>query len=221
LGTQELSTPPRGRFITLEGGEGAGKSTQIRRLGERLRAAGLDVIETREPGGSPGAEEIRGLLLGGGVERWDDVTEALLMYAARRDHLARKVWPALARGQWVLCDRFEDSTRAYQGAGSGLDRGLIDALGQVARGSFAPDLTLILDLPVSIGRERAAARRGPNDRFEQRDDGFHERVRQGFLAVAAAEPGRCAVIDASLPLDTVSQAISQAVEQRLKVGLTG
>jgi len=186
-----------------------------------LRGVGLDVIETREPGGAPGAEEIRGLLLGGGVDRWDDVTEALLMYAARRDHLARKVWPALARGQWVLCDRFEDSTRAYQGSGSGLDRAVIDALGAVARGAFAPDLTLILDLPVSIGRERAAARRGPNDRFEQRDDGFHERVRKGFLAVAAAEPGRCAVIDASLPLDTVSQAISQAVEQRLKVGLTG
>ena len=222
MGTQELNAPqlPRGRFITLEGGEGAGKSTQVRRLGERLRAAGLDVIETREPGGSPGAEEIRGLLLGGGVERWDDVTEALLMYAARRDHLARKVWPALARGQWVLCDRFEDSTRAYQGAGSGLDRAVIDALGGVARGGFAPDLTLILDLPVSVGRERAAARRGPNDRFEQRDDGFHERVRQGFLAVAAAEPGRCAVIDASLPLDTVGQAIALTVERRLRVSLT-
>jgi dTMP kinase len=218
LGTQELS-PPRGRFITLEGGEGAGKSTQIRRLGEHLRSAGRDVIETREPGGSPGAEEIRGLLLGGGVERWDDVTEALLMYAARRDHLARKIWPALARGQWVLCDRFEDSTRAYQGAGSGLDRSVIDALGQVARGDFAPDLTLILDLPVAVGRERAAARRGPNDRFEQRDDGFHERVRQGFLAVAAAEPGRCAVIDASQPVDAVAQAIARTVERRLGSGL--
>jgi len=218
LGTQELS-PPRGRFVTLEGGEGAGKSTQIRRLGERLRAAGLDVIETREPGGSPGAEEIRGLLLGGGVERWDDVTEALLMYAARRDHLARKVWPALARGQWVLCDRFEDSTRAYQGAGSGLDRAVIDALGQVARADFAPDLTLILDLPVSLGRARAAARRGLNDRFEQRDDGFHERVRQGFLAVAAAEPARCAIVDASLALDDVTDAIARTVERRLGLSL--
>jgi len=216
LGTQELSQP-RGRFVTLEGGEGVGKSTQIRRLGERLRAQGLDVIETREPGGSPGAEEIRGLLLGGGVERWDDVTEALLMYAARRDHLARKVWPALARGQWVLCDRFEDSTRAYQGAGSGLDRAVIDALGQVARADFTPDLTLILDLPVSLGRARAAARRGPNDRFEQRDDGFHERVRQGFLAVAAAEPERCAVIDASQPLDVVAEAIAGTVERRLNL----
>lgn len=215
MGTQELS----GRFITLEGGEGAGKSTQIRRLGERLRAAGKQVVETREPGGSPGAEEIRGLLLGGGVERWDDVTEALLMYAARRDHLARTVWPALKRGQWVLCDRFEDSTRAYQGAGSGLDRTVIDALGGVARGNFAPDLTLILDLPVSIGRARAAARRGLHDRFEQRDDGFHQRVRQGFLAVAAAEPDRCAVIDASLSLDVVSDAIARMVERRLGVTL--
>ncbi|MDB5362168.1 MAG: dTMP kinase [Rhodospirillales bacterium] len=218
MGTQELS-PPRGRFITLEGGEGAGKSTQIRRLGEHLRSAGRDVIETREPGGSPGAEEIRGLLLGGGVERWDDVTEALLMYAARRDHLARKIWPALAHGQWVLCDRFEDSTRAYQGAGSGLDRTVIGALGQVARGDFTPDLTLILDLPVAVGRERAAARRGPNDRFEQRDDGFHERVRQGFLAVAAAEPDRCAVIDASQPVDAVARAIAQTVDRRLRLGL--
>jgi dTMP kinase len=221
LGTQELSdaTTPRGRFITLEGGEGAGKSTQIRRLGERLRAAGLDAIETREPGGSPGAEELRGLLLDGGVDRWDGVTEALLMYAARRDHLARKVWPALARGQWVLCDRFEDSTRAYQGAGSGLDRAVLDALGQVARDAFAPDLTLILDLPVSVGRDRAAARRGLNDRFEQRDDGFHERVRQGFLSVAAAEPDRCAVIDASLPLDAVADAIARTVARRLKIAL--
>ena len=173
------------------------------------------MVETREPGGSTGAEEIRGLLLGGGVERWDDVTEALLMYAARRDHLARKVWPALARGQWVLCDRFEDSTLAYQGAGSGLDRTVIDALGGVARGSFAPDLTLILDLPVPVGRARAAARRGPDDRFEQRDDAFHERVRQGFLTVAAAEPGRCAVIDASQSLDAVADAIWRTVEQRL------
>lgn len=217
MGPQELSAAPipRGRFITLEGGEGAGKSTQIRRLGERLRAMGLGVVETREPGGSPGAEEIRGLLLGGGVERWDGVTEALLMYAARRDHLARTVWPALERGQWVLCDRFEDSTRAYQGAGSGLERAVIDALGQVVRGAFAPDLTLILDLPVAVGRARAAARRGPDDRFEQRDDTFHERVRQGFLAIAAAEPERYLVIDASQPLEAVSDAIWQAVERRL------
>ncbi|GGF14459.1 thymidylate kinase [Aliidongia dinghuensis] len=210
---------PHGRFVTLEGGEGAGKSTQIKRLAERLRAAGFGVVETREPGGAPGAEEIRNLLLGGGVERWDSVTEALLMYAARRDHLVRTVWPALDQGQWVLCDRFEDSTRAYQGAGSGLDRAVIDALGKVARGPFAPDMTLILDLPVAVGRARAAARRGANDRFEQRDDAFHERVRQGFLAIAAAEPKRCAVIDASRPLDEVAAAITQEVERRLGVAL--
>ncbi len=173
------------------------------------------MVETREPGGAPGAEEIRGLLLGGGVERWDSVTEALLMYAARRDHLVRTVWPALERGEWVLCDRFEDSTRAYQGAASGIDRTVIDALGSVARGSFAPDLTLILDLPVAVGRARAAARRGANDRFEQRDDAFHERVRQGFLAIAAAEPGRCAVIDAGQSLDDVAAAIWDEIERRL------
>ena len=147
------------------------------------------------------------------------MTEALLMYAARRDHLVRTVWPALACGEWVLCDRFEDSTRAYQGAGSGLDRNVIDALGTVARGSFAPDLTLILDLPVAAGRARAAARRGINDRFEQRDDGFHERVRQGFLAVAAAEPGRCAIIDAGQSQDAVTAAITQTIEQRLGLSL--
>ena len=141
------------------------------------------------------------------------------MYAARRDHLARTVWPALERGEWVLCDRFEDSTRAYQGAGSGLDPAVIEALGTVARGSFAPDLTLILDLPVAVGRARAAARRGPDDRFEQRDDSFHERVRQGFLAIAAAEPRRCAIIDASRPLDEVAAAIARVVEERLSLSL--
>jgi dTMP kinase len=141
------------------------------------------------------------------------------MYAARRDHLVRTVWPALERGHWVLCDRFEDSTRAYQGAGGGLDRAVIDSLGRVARDAFAPDLTLILDLPVPLGRARAAERRGPNDRFEQRDDDFHERVRQGFLAVAAAEPARCAVIDASRPVDEVAAAIAATVAARLGIRL--
>jgi dTMP kinase len=141
------------------------------------------------------------------------------MVAARRDHLVRTVWPALARGDWVLCDRFEDSTRAYQGAGSGLDRAVIDALGTVARGPFAPDLTLILDLPVAAGRARAAARRGTSDRFEQRDDAFHERVRQSFLAIAAAEPGRCAVIDAGQPLDAVADAIARTIGERLGLAL--
>lgn len=207
-----------GRFITIEGGEGAGKSTQIGRLRAALTAAGHAVVVTREPGGSPGAEEIRTLLLGGGVERWDTVTEALLVYAARRDHLVRTVWPALARGDWVISDRFEDSTRAYQGAG-GLDRAAIEQLGRVARGDFRPDLTLILDLPVALGRARAAARRGPGDRFEDRGDGFHEEVRRIFLEIAAAEPGRCAVIDAAGDVETVAAAIAATVSLRLGVVL--
>lgn len=210
--------PAPGRFITIEGGEGAGKSTQIGRLRDALTALGLHVTVTREPGGSVGAEEIRKLLMGGGVDRWDAVTEALLVYAARRDHLVRTIWPALARGDWVISDRFEDSTRAYQGAG-GLDAAAIERLGGVARGDFRPDLTLILDLPVAVGRARAAARRGPGDRFEDRGDGFHEKVREIFLATAAAEPDRCAVIDASPDLETVAAAIAAAVSLRLGVAL--
>jgi dTMP kinase len=208
----------RGRFITIEGGEGAGKSTQIARLRDVLEARGHKVVVTREPGGSTGAEEIRKLLMGGSIDRWDTVTEALLVYAARRDHLVRTVWPALARGEWVISDRYEDSTRAYQGAG-GLDAAAIEQVGAVARGEFRPDLTLILDLSVTLGRARAAKRRGPGDRFEDRGDAFHERVRAIFLATAAAEPDRCAVIDASADVDAVTRAISAAVSVRLGVDL--
>ncbi len=207
-----------GRFITIEGGEGAGKSTQIVRLRDGLQDLGYKVLVTREPGGSEGAEEIRKLLMGGTVDRWDAVTEALLVYAARRDHLVRTIWPALARGDWVISDRYEDSTRAYQGAG-GLDAGAVEQLGSVARGTFQPDLTLILDLPVSLGRARAAARRGQTDRFEDRGDGFHETVRRIFLATASAEPDRCAVIDAAEAIDRVAHAIAAAVTLRLGVAL--
>ena len=209
-----------GRFITIEGGEGAGKTTQIALLRSALEASGIETIITREPGGSPGAEEIRGLLLGGGLDRWDTVTEALLVNAARRDHLVRSVWPALARGAWVLCDRFEDSTRAYQGAG-GVSRDVIDRLGAVTRGDFKPDLTLILDIPVVIGRTRAAARSGVTDRFETRGDAFHERVREIFLEIAAAEPKRCALIDAGAETGAVAAAIRRAVEVKLGVRVSG
>ena len=167
---------PRGRFITLEGGEGTGKSTQALKLAERLRAAGREVAATREPGGSEGAELLRGLLLQGGEDRWSALSETLLMYAARRDHLEKTIRPALARGAWVICDRFLDSTRAYQGAGGGAPEGLIAALERHVVGDDLPDLTLVMDLPVETGLQRAGARTAL-DRIEARDDGFHQRGR--------------------------------------------
>lgn len=204
-----------GRFITLEGGEGAGKSTQIPRLADWLKARGREVVATREPGGSPGAEMIRKLLVEGPVERWDGPTEALLHYAARRDHLRSTVWPALKRGAWVISDRFADSTRAYQGYGHKLDLGMLAQLHEVAVGSFRPDLTLVLDLPIDTGLARAAARRGTETRYESLPLDFHERVHQGFLEIAKSEPGRCAVIDASRDIETISAAIARVVAERL------
>jgi len=203
-----------GRFITLEGGEGAGKSTQIATLAERLRA-GREVVTTREPGGSPGAEMIRKLLVEGPIERWDGTTEALLHFAARRDHLRATVWPALERGAWVISDRFADSTRAYQGWGHGLDMGTLDRLYDLAVGVFRPDLTVILDLPVDAGLARAASRRGAETRYESLPRAFHERVREGFLAIARNEPERCAVVDASQDIDAVAAAVARVVAERL------
>ena len=207
-----------GRFITFEGGEGAGKSTQLRRLAARLGAeGGIDgraVTVTREPGGSEGAEEIRRLVLGGAGDRWDMVTELLLIYAARRDHLQRTIWPALDAGNWVLCDRFEDSSRAYQGVAGGLGLETVDRLGEIVRGDFAPDLTLILDLPVSLGEARAKGRALGTDRIDARGSGFHEAVRSAFLALADTEPERCEVIDASADADAVEAAIWAAVSAR-------
>jgi dTMP kinase len=204
-----------GRFITLEGGEGAGKSTQIARLAAWLKSSGRDVVTTREPGGAPGAEMIRKLLVEGPTERWDGTTEALLHFAARRDHLRQTVWPALKRGAWVLSDRFADSTRAYQGWGHGLDLESLDRLYDVAVGTFHPDLTLILDLPVEMGLARAAQRRGAETRYESLPRDFHERVRNGFIAIAANDPARCAVIDASKDIDAIAAAIARAVTERL------
>ena len=207
-----------GRFITFEGGEGGGKSTQLRLLAEELRAAGREVVTTREPGGSPGAEDIRALLVQGEVGRWDGLTEALLHSAARRDHLVRTVWPALARGAWVLCDRFADSTLAYQGYGHGMALGTIAQLTHTATGGFGPDLTLILDLPVADGLRRAHGRGGAEDRYERMGTAFHERLRQGFLDIARAEPGRCVVVDAARPLTEVQAAVLAAVHARLGAG---
>jgi len=208
-------TDASGRFITLEGGEGAGKSTQIARLKSWLEGRGRTVVATREPGGSPGAEMIRKLLVEGPVERWDGTTEALLHFAARREHLRSTVWPALQRGDWVLSDRFADSTLAYQGYGHGVDRGIFDRLYKVAVGDFRPDLTLILDLPIESGLLRAAARRGTETRYESLPRDFHARVRSGFLEIAAQDPKRCMVIDATGSIDSIAAAIAGAASERL------
>lgn len=205
----------QGFFISFEGGEGAGKSTQIRRLADRLLAAGHDVVVTREPGGSPGAEAIRDLLVNGAADRWSPVTETLLMYAARRDHVERVIRPALARGAIVLCDRFADSTRAYQGAGGDAPASLIASLEDHVLGGTVPDLTLILDLPSEIGLERAEARGGAA-RFESKGLAFHERLRAGYLEIARREPERCVVIEANADINAVTAAICEAVDQRLE-----
>lgn len=205
----------RGRFITLEGGEGAGKSTHIRRLADGLRSDGHQVVTTREPGGSPEAERIRELLIEGATDRWDAMTEALLHFAARREHLVRTVWPALAHGTWVISDRFADSTMAYQGYGAGLNRETIEALYAHAVGDFRPDLTLILDLPVEDGLARAAARGEGGTRYERMGLDFHHRLRDGFLDIARREPDRCAVIDATQSIDSVAATILATVRERL------
>jgi dTMP kinase len=209
--------PPvaHGRFITFEGGEGTGKSTQLKRLAARLEAEGREVVATREPGGSPGAEDIRALVLRGQADRWSPVTETLLMYAARRDHVERVIRPALARGAWVACDRFADSTRAYQGAAGGTDPALIAALETHILEDTLPDLTLVFDMPVSVGLDRAHARAGAEMRFESKGLAFHERLREAYLAIARAEPGRCVLIDASGTLDEVEGRVWAAVQNRL------
>jgi len=204
-----------GRFITLEGGEGSGKSTQIARLKEWLEGRGAEVLATREPGGSPGAEMVRRLLVEGPAERWDGVTEALLHFAARREHLRSTVWPALARGHWVISDRFADSTLAYQCYGQGVDRRIFEQLYAVAVGDFRPDLTIVLDLPVEIGLARAASRRGAETRYESLPVEFHHRVRAGFREIAAQDPGRCVVVDATGSIEAIAAAIARSVEERL------
>ena len=206
---------PTGRFITLEGGEGAGKSTQIARLKSWLEGRGHTVVATREPGGSPGAEMVRKLLVEGPAERWDGTTEALLHFAARRDHLRAMVWPALKQSTWVVSDRFADSTLAYQGYGHSVDRSLIAQLYALSVGDFRPDLTLVLDLPVEVGLARAASRRGVETRYESLPLDFHRRVRAGFLEIATCEPKRCAVIDAAQDIDAIAAAIAATLTERL------
>lgn len=205
----------RGRFITLEGGEGAGKSTQAARLADRLRHHGLEVLRTREPGGSSGAEAVRELVVTGEPGRWSSRTEALLMYAARSDHLERTILPALAEGRWVICDRFADSSRAYQGAGGGAASTFIEALDKAVVGVDQPDLTLIFDLPVEVGLERAFGRGLFETRFESKGLAFHQRLREGFQAIAAAHPDRCVLIDATGDADAVEARLWRAVRERL------
>lgn len=208
----------RGRLVTFEGGEGAGKSTQIGRLAAALRGAGIDVLVTREPGGTPGAEGIRTLLLEGEPDRWLPLTEVLLLLAARHDHAVRSMAPALAAGRWVLCDRFIDSTRVYQGKAGAVDATLIDRLHDAVLGDLRPDLTLILDVPVDQGLGRRRASSGQH-RYEQMTNAFHERVRAGFLALARTEPERCTVIDASRPEDAVANDVRALVARRFGLDL--
>ncbi|MBL6936467.1 MAG: dTMP kinase [Alphaproteobacteria bacterium] len=204
------------RFITLEGGDGSGKSTQIRRLAAELKKRKIDAIVTREPGGSPGAEDIRNLVLNGDPERWDSLTEALLMFAARANHVSHTIKPALMKRQWVICDRFTDSTYAYQGAGHGLARETIRRMEALVLGDFRPDLTLILDIPVEQGLARTSGRT-KDMRFEAFDHDFHERMRQCYLTIARKDPMRCEVIDASQDEDAVAKAIWAAVKKRYKL----
>ena len=206
----------RPRFITLEGGDGSGKSTQIGRLTVALEKRGVDAIATREPGGSPGAEDIRGLVLNGDPKRWDALTETLLMFAARSDHVTRTIKPALADGKWVVCDRFTDSTYAYQGAGHGLARETIRRMETLVLDGFRPDLTLILDIPAEAGLARTAGR-SKDMRFEAFDLAFHERMRQAYLAIARRDPERCVVLDASTDADALAVAIWEAVATRFKL----
>ena len=197
----------RGKFITFEGGEGTGKSTQAAMLALRLESLGLGVQLTREPGGSPGAEIIRHVLLSGAAKPFGPEAEAMLFAAARDDHVQCTILPALDAGKWVICDRFADSTRVYQGALGDVDQRLIKALERVSVGDLHPDLTFVLDVPVDVGLERAARRRGGAnpDRFEAENIDFHEKLREAYLALAAAEPQRCVIIDASAPKEEVAK----------------
>ena len=208
----------RGRFITFEGGEGSGKSTHTRALAERLKEAGIDVVLTREPGGSPGAEVIRHILLSGIAKKLGTETEAFLFAAARDDHVRNTILPALQAGRWVICDRFIDSTRVYQGALGRVDAKLIRGLERITVGNDArPDMTFLLDVPATVGLARAQKRRGEGaaDRFESESVEFHEKLRAAYRALAAAEPNRIVVIDGRAPREVVAERIWTIVEERL------
>jgi dTMP kinase len=212
-----------GRFITFEGGEGSGKSTQAGLLAQRLKERGIDCVVTREPGGSPFAEQVRDLILRTDVSPHPPLAEALLFCAARADHLEKAIRPALQAGRWVICDRFSDSTRVYQGAAGGVPAATLEMLERVVVGGTRPDLTFILDIAPASGLSRAQSRRGSSgpqpgasaDPYESRTLAFHERLRAGYLAIAKAEPQRCAVIDGARLADQVAADIWAETERRL------
>lgn len=208
-------TQQRGHFITVEGGEGAGKSSNLAFVQSLLETAGKPVLFTREPGGTPLGESIRELLLGHQHTGMGDETELLLMFAARAEHLHRKILPALAQGTWVLCDRFTDASYAYQGAGRGIAREKIAMLEKFVQGELRPDLTLLLDLPVETGLARAGSRSAP-DRFEREQQVFFDKVRQGYLRIAAEEPERVRIIDASPALVEVQRQIADVIQNYLE-----
>jgi dTMP kinase len=209
----EKGQRPQGRFITFEGGEGAGKSVQAQRLAERLRQKGISVTLTREPGGAPGAEAIRNLLLRGADDRWTPLAEALLFSAARAEHLARLIRPRLAEGHWVVSDRFADSTLAYQGYAMGLGPNVVQGLNALVLQGLKPDLTLILDIDLALGLARAE-KRGAQTRYERFDHAFHTRLREAYRTIARAEPERCVIIDSAPSEAEVAEAVWAAVGRR-------
>ncbi len=202
----------RGRFITLEGGEGSGKSTQVKKLQTWLADRhNIEAIVTREPGGTPDAEAIRSLLVGGRTDRWDPMTEVLLHFAARRNHVTNVIWPALDAGTWVICDRFVDSTRAYQGIVQGVGIDTVTRMARETIGDFEPDLTLLLDITIERSRDRITGRSG-NNRYEQMGETFHVRLRDAYLAIARESPGRIRIVDADGSVDDVASRIFGVVE---------
>lgn len=217
----------KGIFITLEGGDGTGKSTQIRLLAEALTAAGVDAVTTREPGGTPQAERIRNLLLQRDSGTFDPLTEAMLMFSARREHLVNKIWPEMEAGKWVISDRFADSTRAFQGYGMGLDAVLIEKLYALVAGDFQPDMTFIFDIDPEAGLTRSMKQKGQTqdatesteDRYERMGLAFHNRLRDGFLAIAKQYPDRCVIIDAAQDIQSVHRQVLRVIEDRYGVSL--
>ncbi len=210
-----------GKFVTFEGGEGTGKSTQTALLAQRLENSGFEIVKTREPGGTPGAEIMRHLLKSGAIEPLGTFAEAVIVSAARDDHLRQLIRPNLAKGRWVICDRFADSTRVYQGAVGGLEPGLVNAMERVIVGSTQPDLTILLDAPAETGMKRAKERSKktngdvPADRFEQQDIAFHKKLRVAFLKLAKEDPDRVIVVDATESKQDISRTIWESVRGKL------